>query len=104
MASTQWISRLTASWFAPATFLGLALALSSVSAANGEASEATSYAPIPPSLTTPDTVETSLGTLDFRDGIPSEETAQKLYDQLDLQRGVESYLNGLRGVSIYAAR
>jgi hypothetical protein len=32
------------------------------------------------------------------------DTAQKVYDQLDLQRGVEAFLNGLRGVSIYAAR
>lgn len=59
---------------------------------------------IPPQITTPDSVDTSLGTLKFDDGIPSEDTAQKAYDQLDLQRGVEAFLNGLRGVSIYAAR
>ena len=59
---------------------------------------------IPPQITTPDSVDTSLGTLKFHDGIPSEDTAQKAYDQLDLQRGVEAFLNGLRGVSIYAAR
>ena len=61
-------------------------------------------APIPPSLTTPDSVETSLGTLKFRDGIPDTATTAKVYDQLDLQRGVSAFLNGLRGVSIYAAR
>lgn len=60
--------------------------------------------PIPPSLTTPDSVETSIGALKFRDGIPDTATAGKLYDQLDLQRGVSAFLNGLRGVSIYAAR
>jgi hypothetical protein len=59
---------------------------------------------IPPSITTPESVPTSLGTLKFHDGIPSPETAQAVYDQLDLQRGVEAFLNGLRGVSIYAAR
>jgi hypothetical protein len=59
---------------------------------------------LPPSLTTPDSVETSIGTLKFRDGIPDAATAGKLYDQLDLQRGVAAFLNGLRGVSIYAAR
>jgi hypothetical protein len=59
---------------------------------------------VPPQITTPDSVDTSLGTLKFDDGIPSEDTAQKAYDQLDLQRGVEAFLNGLRGVSIYAAR
>ena len=60
--------------------------------------------PIPPSLTTPDQVETSIGTLKFRDGIPDQATAGKVYDQLDFQRGVSAFLNGLRGVSIYAAR
>ena len=66
--------------------------------------QAETYPPIPPSLTTPDQVETSIGTLNFRDGIPDQATADKLYDQLDLQRGVSAYLNGLRGVSILAAR
>jgi hypothetical protein len=52
----------------------------------------------------PDQVETSIGTLKFRDGIPDTATAGKLYDQLDLQRGVSAFLSGLRGVSICAAR
>ena len=65
---------------------------------------AETYPPIPPSLTTPDQVETSIGTLKFRDGIPDQATADKVYDQLDLQRGVSAFLNGLRGVSILAAR
>jgi hypothetical protein len=65
---------------------------------------AETYPPIPPSLTTPNQVETSIGTLKFRDGIPDQATADKLYDQLDLQRGISAFLNGLRGVSIYAAR
>jgi hypothetical protein len=65
---------------------------------------AETYPPIPPSLTTPDQVESSIGTLKFRDGVPDQTTADKLYDQLDLQRGVSAFLNGLRGVSILAAR
>ena len=64
----------------------------------------TGTAAIPASITTPATVESSLGKLEFRDGVPSEATAQKIYDQLDLQRGVDAFTNGLRGVSIYAAR
>ena len=67
-------------------------------------SQAETYPPIPPSLTTPDQVETSIGSLKFRDGVPDQATADKVYDQLDLQRGVSAFLNGLRGVSIYAAR
>ena len=81
-----------------AGLLSLVLALWAVPA------RAESGTPIPPSLTTPDNVETSIGTLKFRDGIPDAATASKVYDQLDLQRGVEAFLNGLRGVSIYAAR
>jgi hypothetical protein len=65
---------------------------------------AETYPPIPPSLTTLDQVETSIGPLKYRDGIPDQATADKAYDQLDLQRGVSAYLNGLRGVSILAAR
>ena len=38
---------------------------------------------IPPSLTTPDKVETRIGTLDFKDGAPSKATLDKVYDNLD---------------------
>lgn len=69
-------------------------------AAVAQTAQLTDATAIPPSITTPDAVETTLGTLKFRDGVPSTETAQKVYDQLDLQRGVSAFLNGLRGVSI----
>jgi hypothetical protein len=36
-------------------------------------------AEIPASLVTPDKVETSIGTLEFKDGAPSPETMQKVY-------------------------
>jgi hypothetical protein len=65
---------------------------------------AQSDTPIPPSLTTPDQVDTSIGTLHFRDGVADQATADKVYDQLDFQWGVSAFLNGLRGVSIFAAR
>ncbi len=86
--------------FLSASLICFALAASTAA----QAQAPTTATPIPPSITTPDSVETTLGTLHFEDGIPSPETAQKVYDQLDLQRGVEAFLNGLRGVSIYAAR
>ncbi len=82
-----------------ASLICLASALSSAISAKAETDT-----PIPPSLTTPDRVETSIGTLMFRDGVPDQATADKVYDQLDLQRGVSAFLNGLRGASIYAAR
>src|SRR6202034_3021972 len=45
-------------------------------------------AKIPPYITTPDQVETSIGTLKFFDGLPDAETVQKVYDNLDRARGV----------------
>jgi hypothetical protein len=47
---------------------------------------------IPESIKIPDTLETRLGTLNFEDGFPTEGTAQKIYDQLDFQRAVESVI------------
>jgi hypothetical protein len=81
----------------------LGLMLLALAASSGPA-RAEGDTPIPPSLTTPDQVGTAIGTLKFRDGIPDAATAAKIYDQLDFQRGVSAFLNGLRGVSIYAAR
>ncbi len=52
---------------------------------------------------TPDTVETDrLGTLRFFDGAPDDETVQKVYDQLDFMRGVETFLNGIPATSVHA--
>jgi hypothetical protein len=59
---------------------------------------------IPQSLTTPDKVETRIGTLNFFDGFPDKATAEKVYDNLDFQGGVQSYLNALPAVSIEAFR
>ena len=59
---------------------------------------------IPPSLTTPDKVETRIGTLNFIDGFPDKATVEKVYDNLDFQRGVQAYLTALPAVSIEGAR
>ena len=59
---------------------------------------------IPSSITTPDSVETRLGTLKFTDGFPDDATVQKVYDNLDFQRAVQAYLLGLPAVSTEAAR
>ena len=37
-------------------------------------------AQIPSSLVTPDKVETRIGTLEFKDGVPTVESAAKVYD------------------------
>lgn len=59
---------------------------------------------IPASITTPDLVETRLGTLRFFDGLPDEETVQLVYDNLDFQRGVQAFLTGLAAASGHAMR
>ena len=60
-------------------------------------------ADVPKSILTPDTVQTErLGTLKFFDGLPDEATVQKAYDNLDFQRGMETFLNGIPAASIYS--
>jgi hypothetical protein len=59
-------------------------------------------ASIPPSLTTPDKVETQIGTLEFKDGAPTVETAEKVRAALDFTRALNVYNNSFRGASAYA--
>ena len=40
----------------------------------------------------PGEIQTRFGTLEFPGGYPTEETAQKVYDELDLQRATQLYL------------
>jgi hypothetical protein len=62
------------------------------------------YAPIPASILTPDTVDTRLGKLRFFDGLPDEATVKKAYDNLDFQRGVRAFLDGIPISSLHAMR
>ena len=59
---------------------------------------------IPASITTPDSVETRLGTLRFFDDFPDDATAKMVYDNLDFQRGVQAFLIALPAASLYALR
>ena len=56
------------------------------------------------SISTPNEVETRIGTLEFFDGIPTKETAKLLYDNLDFLRGVETFLNGMPAASVEGLR
>ncbi len=60
--------------------------------------------PVPAAITTPSSVETGIGTLEFTDGYPTAETAEKLRDHLDYLHGVETFMNTIQGVSVYAIR
>src|SRR4029450_7627586 len=57
-------------------------------------------AEIPASITTPDKVESSIGTLEYKDGAPSKETVAKAYHYLDLMHGVEAFVNAYQGASV----
>ena len=59
---------------------------------------------IPAAVTTPDKVQTRLGTLDFKDGAPSKATLDKVYDHLDFTHAFEAFVNTMQGVSIHAIR
>jgi hypothetical protein len=59
-------------------------------------------ADVPSSITTPDTVETRIGTLRFHDGAPDKKTIMTVYDQIDFSRGIEAFLTGMSGTSVYA--
>jgi hypothetical protein len=54
------------------------------------------------SISTPDKVETSIGTLRFLDGAPDQKTAEKVYDYLDTMRGVDTFLKGMPLASLAA--
>src|SRR5262245_53460108 len=69
---------------------------------NAQTSTATPAAPpkyspdVPAKITTPDTVETRIGTLRFRDGAPDPATVQLAYDQLDFAGGSTPSSGGCR--------
>jgi hypothetical protein len=46
------------------------------------------------------TVSTRIGDLTFESGYPSDETVQKLYDEMDFQRASQAYLWGIPAVGL----
>ena len=52
------------------------------------------------SISIPDRVKTPIGELKFFDGVPTDATINKLYDNLDRSRGVQAFLDNVAGVSI----
>ena len=78
--------------------------ISLASAAMADPSKMKMTTDVPPGIATPDTLETRLGTLKLTDGVPDEETAQRVYDNLDFQRGVQAYLSSIQIASMYGMR
>jgi hypothetical protein len=56
------------------------------------------------SISIPDKVNTTVGTLDFFDGVPSDNTVDKVYDNLDRMRAVEVFLDNQGPASLYGMR
>jgi hypothetical protein len=73
--------------------LGLLMsALVGASAAPVHAETYKMTTPIAPGVETPDTLETSIGTLKSNDGFPTSETQEKIWDNLDRSRALQAYL------------
>ena len=83
--------------------LGLVVAVLADATAGAQTSQSPKYsADIPSYITTPDTVETRIGTLRFNNGVPDQKTVQMVYDQIDFGRGIEAFLKGMAATSVYA--
>jgi len=86
------------------TALAGAIAVTLFTGSAAQPAHAQATTGIPPSITTPDKVETRIGTLEFKDGVPSKAAAVKVYDNLDFTYAFRAFMDNMRGVSIYAAR
>jgi hypothetical protein len=58
---------------------------------------------VPASITTPDRVDSRIGTLEFKDGAPNDATLTKIYEQIDFTHAYNAFVNTMSGVSIHAA-
>lgn len=57
---------------------------------------------LPRSITTPDRVDSRIGSLEFSDGMPGQETLDKVYDHLDFTHAFEAFVNTMQGVNMQA--
>ena len=59
---------------------------------------------IPASIKAMDKVKTTIGTLRYFDGVPTNKTVDTVYDYLDRSRAVNVYLNSIPALSVNALR
>lgn len=57
---------------------------------------------IPAGIAVPDQVETRIGTLNYVDGAPSDDTVDLVYDTLDFTRALDAYMNAYQLASLQA--
>ena len=86
----QTMKRPSRFWILVSTFTVAVVAGSAVSAQAAGTYKMTT--PIAPGIATPDTLETSIGTLTLSDGVPKPDTVEKIYDNLDRSRALQAYL------------
>jgi hypothetical protein len=84
--------------------LAVALAIAVLPLAGMQSAQAQVSPETLKSISMPDKVETSIGTLEFFDGVPNDASIDKLYDNLDRMRGVQAYLDNQGAASLYAMR
>jgi hypothetical protein len=80
-----------------AMLVGIATAFVAIQPAAAQVSQETLD-----SLSAPVKIETHIGTLEFKDGAPTMDTAKKVYDTLDFTRALNAYNNSFRGASALA--
>jgi hypothetical protein len=59
---------------------------------------------LPEGLTTPDNIQTRVGELNFFDGVPDAESAQKIYNLLDFTHAYQTFLDGTKIASMDGIR
>jgi len=59
---------------------------------------------IPKGIPTPNHINSRIGELNMEDGVPTIETSDLIYDNLDFQHGVTSFLSGIQVASMEAMR
>ena len=82
----------------------MAILLAGSALALAQLAQAQASSAIPPAITTPDRVESRLGSLEFKDGAPSQATLEKVYDHLDFTHAFEAFVNTMQGVNAAAIR
>lgn len=59
---------------------------------------------IPAQITTPDVVDSPIGTLQFKDGAPDRDTMDMVYQHLDMVHAFDAFVNTFQGASLAAIR
>lgn len=88
-------------WNSPSLLL-LLIATSLLLAPGTHAAAQANSTSIPPIITTPDKVDSTIGTLEFKDGMPTPATLANVYDSIDRIHAYEAFFNTMQGASIEA--